>query len=139
MEQQQRQLQKPKVRRSRAEWIVSWIVCLWGVSVFLGVAAGPLTNGVALGLRLPLLLHGLFCLAGSLLSLARLRRWARFLLSLAGCMLCVLSGVIAWLWVIEGENRTLVPLVLGLVGGLTIFALGFALLGRWLGMQEDSE
>jgi hypothetical protein len=135
MEQRQRQLQKPKLRRSRAEWVVAWIVCVWGGSILLGVA----TWNDYLALKFPLLLHGLFCLAGSLLSLARLRNVARFLLSLAGCMLCVLGGVIAWAWVIEGENRPLVPFVLGLVGGLTIFALGFALLGRWLGMQEDSE
>jgi hypothetical protein len=130
---QQRQLQKPK--RPLLEWAVAWSVCIWGGSVALGV----FTFHLVLGLRVPLLMHGLFCLIGGILSLARLRRGAGMLVALASFMFCILAGLFVAAWATNGQDRSLLPLVLGIVGGLTVFALGFRLLGRWLGMQEDSD
>ena len=128
---------RPRPKRTVGELVAAWLLLLWGLLsawTFLpspGFIAAPEIKAMAI----LIFAQGSFCLLAGLAALLRHRKGARWLLSFAGLSFLGLLGVNVWLCVkYDALLSYLLP-----IGACLIIAMGFVFLGRWLGMQEDSD
>ena len=117
------------------EVVAACLLLLWGAATALFSLGYEPTLAGKISYYL-WVIQGVFCSFSGALALLRLRSATRILLLLSAACLIALSGFGLWFAVKSPENA---HLTLILSGALLFFALGYFLLGRWLGQQEDSE
>ncbi len=128
--QQEKPTASPRPKRTVGELVAAWLLLLWGAGtlwLFFSSGISPLF------LKYLVNAHSLFCLLGGLVSLARQRRLAQLLVSLAALVLLGISG--CFLYYSQSDYGMGLPWI----ASFLIAALGFFWLGRFLGQQEDSQ
>lgn len=134
--QQQKSSPGRRHRRSLGELVAASLTLIWGVLtalffILLGherTTFGNLTHALWVT-------QALCCGFGGLLALLRHRPLARLGLSLAALCLLILMGLGLW----QARLPELRSLNLLLAAFLLVVATGYFFLGRWLGMQEETD